>query len=355
MKILSYFGAFLLVFTLSACGSGSGEPVTLVANTNEPAQSTDADATNQPSDDQSGDTGGSQGTSDNGDATNNGDADDHSDTSSNNSSDGDQSNDANSDTSGSNGNETDTGADSAGANDSDSGTTTGNNDTDNGNDTSDSSDANGGSDSGDNDANDASDGGHDDDSGPKIDPKSALGQMLSRINELAVRSIYSLNQSLSQGEMLTDQQEQCLGSYDPAIGEPVLSINCDQPLATGDVPIFTSVASLVDSAKCRTSLQENKGNACHTSQADLLIRTTFVTPEVGRPQPRAGATLSYNIVKDQLIIENLPQALSGRFLCIYNSRNGHPINNQDGSQVGNCNDQLTRLTTLIDDLLSIEH
>jgi len=175
---------------------------------------------------------------------------------------------------------------------------------------------------------------HTDDADPVINPDSSLGQLQSRIKFLTGRTLIALNQSLSQGEMLSAQQEQCLGTYDPAIGEPLLSIDCDQPLATGEVPIFASVASLQDTPECRASLQNANADDCAIDQAQLSAKPIFTVPETGRPQlKQAGATLSYNIMQDRLTLENLDPPLSGTFFCEYDLTNGNAVGGDPG---GNC-------------------
>jgi len=179
-----------------------------------------------------------------------------------------------------------------------------------------------------------------------------VGQIQTRINNLTGRALLALNQSLSQGEMLTAQQEQCLGTYDPAIGEPLLSIDCEQPLATGEVAIFASVASLIDTPECRGCLIDGNADACDVDQAEFLVRTIFTQPETGLPQPNSGATLSYNIVPDRLIIENLEPALTGTFFCEYELSTGNAVGGDPG---GNCDSQLTRIADLIDEHLAVEN
>ena len=304
MRYLRFFGASILVATLWSCSdSGSSNDLDATTSTNTvptPNNTGDAGTSTGPSSDQpttAGDT--STGYTDGFDTDGSGDADD--------------------------GIDTDGGTDSsAGSNTEDNGNTN-------------------------------SDGGNTDegDTGPIIDPDSALGRLQSRIKLLSARTLLALNQSLNQGVMLSAQQEQCLGTYDPAIGQPLLAIDCDQPLATGEVPIFVNIASLQDTPDCQASLQNANADACSVNQAEFSINPIFTTPETGRPQVKqAGAAVSYNIVQDHLILQNVIPALTGTFFCKYDLINGNAIGGDPG---GDCYNQVNRIFDLIDEQLALEH
>ncbi len=345
MKNISFFGAFLLFITLSACSSGSSnEPdSTTSTNTVPPANSTtDAGTSTGPSNDQPTNAGdintsdGETGGTDTNEGVNNegvntdgiaNESDDTSDAGETNDGSGSENNGSS---------DSDNTAETDGSNDSD-----GVEDSSTGNNTDDSNeieitDTNNGS-----------------NTEPAIDPDSALGQLQYRIKKLNGRTLIALNQSLSQGEMLSEQQEQCLGTYDPAIGDPLLAIDCEQPLATGEVPIFSSIASFSDTPECRASLQNANADACSIDQAEMTINPIFTVPETGRPLlKQAGAMLSYNIEQDRLVLENLTPALGGMFFCEYDLTNGNAI---DGDPGGNCYNQVNRICDLIDEHLAIEN
>ena len=82
----------------------------------------------------------------------------------------------------------------------------------------------------------------------------------------------------------------------------------------------------------------------------MTINTLWVAPDVepgqpARPQPKPGAAISYNIVQDRMSIANVADGLSGTFLCDYDLTNGSLFSE---SQTGNCANELTRITDLID-------
>ncbi len=189
---------------------------------------------------------------------------------------------------------------------------------------------------------------------PGIDPSSSFGQFQNRIQQLTARTLIALNRSLSQGEFLTEQQDQCLGAYDPAIGDPLLSIECEQALATGTVPIYMRIASFENTQNCRASLLDANAEACTVDVAALNVNTVWILPEVmpgqpQRPQPIVGATIEYNVEPNVVVLENLEQNLSGRFYCEFDATTGEPITSD---QIGDCDSQLTKITNLIDQHLS---
>lgn len=186
-----------------------------------------------------------------------------------------------------------------------------------------------------------------------INPETQLGQLQIRINALVGRSLLTLNQQLSQGELLSAQEELCLGSYDPAIGEPLLAINCERPLSVGNVPIFATTAAFENTGNCIASLQNNNVENCLVSVADLTVNTLWVIPPTDtgqpeRPRPTPGASIQYNIEQGVLSLDNLPAALAGVFHCEYSLNSG----SAEGSSAGsNCESHLSRINALIDDHL----
>jgi len=185
------------------------------------------------------------------------------------------------------------------------------------------------------------------------DPQSGVGQLQTRIQTLTGSAISQLNTSLNQGEMLSTQENQCIGAFDPALGEPLLSVNCEQPLALDNVAIYLTLASLEDSPACRSSLQNNNADNCNVVQANLIITTLWQIPEVAegqpeRPQPKAGALIDYSTESGRLSIENLPAALAGVFNCEYDLNTGNSV---DANVSSGCTQQVERIVELIDDHL----
>jgi len=187
-----------------------------------------------------------------------------------------------------------------------------------------------------------------------INPDSGFAQLESRVQLLAGATLLDLNQSLNQGELFSAQEDECLGSFEPALGQPILQINCAQPLSVDNSPIFMSFATVSDTAQCRASLQNNNLDECAIAQAELTVNTLWFVPPAApgqpeRPQPKAGAKITMGIVPDRLTLENLVAALSGFFSCEYDTTTAEPA----GSSVAaNCEDEALRISALIDEHLA---
>ena len=172
-----------------------------------------------------------------------------------------------------------------------------------------------------------------------------------RIETLVGRTLLSLNQSINQGQQLSAQQEQCISTFDPALGESLLSIDCQQPLATGDVAIYVKSAAFNPTENCHADVFANQYSSCTVAQAELTVNTLWTQPTGNanqasrRPVPVVGASISYAVKPNVMTIENLPAALSGIFSCDFD------INTQmtvSGDQAQNCDQLLQELVNLID-------
>lgn len=187
-----------------------------------------------------------------------------------------------------------------------------------------------------------------------INPDTSFGQLQLRVVRLAGNSLQALNQALNQGELLTAQQNNCIGAFDPALGEPLLAINCEQALSVSNVPIFAMVAELNNTPECATDLQNNAAENCSAVRAELTVNTLWITPQTlpgqpARPQPKAGASIQYDIEQDRLVVTNLSTALAGTFRCEYSISTGSPV---DSSLTSNCDEQFARINDLIDEHLA---
>lgn len=191
---------------------------------------------------------------------------------------------------------------------------------------------------------------------PVINPDSSLGQLIGRVQLLAGSALLDLNQSLNQGELLSEQENECVGAYDPALGEPLLNIDCAQPLAVNEVPLYLSKASLADSSACRAGLQNNSANDCTVVSANLTISTLWYIPPTAegqpeRPRPKAGALVNYDSEQGRLSFENLEAATSGVFQCEYDlNLNLELFGATD--VIWQCGQQLELLVLLIDEHLA---
>ena len=150
---------------------------------------------------------------------------------------------------------------------------------------------------------------------PNVSEGSDLDRLINGVNRQASRTILDLVQRLSEGT-LTDQQNDCLGAYDPAVGEALLSISCEQALATGDVALYVGEAAFYDTQACRASVFEGNSAECQLQRASVTIRTEWIVPGNGLPpQPIPGMQINYALDGTSLRVENTVDMLSGAFRC----------------------------------------
>lgn len=162
---------------------------------------------------------------------------------------------------------------------------------------------------------------------PSFEAGGDTDRLLNGIDRQVARTLLDLNARLRDGIELTNQQNICLGTYDPAVGQQLLAITCEQALATGDIPVYVHQAAFYDTADCQAAIFNGATSDCVLQTARISIRTEFITPErpadspdnvPNRPQPVAGAELYYAINSTNLRLENTEAALTGTFLCDIN-------------------------------------
>ena len=151
---------------------------------------------------------------------------------------------------------------------------------------------------------------------PVVQDGSDLERLIGFISQQTFRSLIDLNSRLAEGT-LTEQQDECLGAFDPAAGEQLLAMDCEQPLATGDVALFVGEAAVYDTDECHASLFDGSTDGCQLQYASILAPALFEIPETGGlPMPTfSGAQINYAIDGTLLTIESLEDAPTGLFKC----------------------------------------
>ncbi|NND89666.1 MAG: hypothetical protein HKN42_02285 [Granulosicoccus sp.] len=187
---------------------------------------------------------------------------------------------------------------------------------------------------------------------PLVAQGSDLERLTRGIKRQAALTLLDLNQRLTGGVTLTDQQETCVGSYDPALGEKLLAIDCLQPLATGNTPIYTSKVAFYDSENCHISISLGNTVNCQLAYAALSLPTEWTKPANGPPAPvYPGSEIRYAIDDTMLHIENAPSALTGLFKCDIDLTSGTAQTPLTGQS---CPAIITSVADRIDTLLPAE-
>jgi hypothetical protein len=152
---------------------------------------------------------------------------------------------------------------------------------------------------------------------PVVAQGSDLDRLINGVTRQVSRTLLALNQQLREGTRLTAQQETCLGAYDPATGEQLLAIACEQPLATGEVLLYVGEAAFYDTPACHASLFDGNTGQCRLQRATLSLPAEWtVIDGEKRPVPvYPGSEIAYAIDGNLLHIENAEPALTGLFNC----------------------------------------
>ena len=174
---------------------------------------------------------------------------------------------------------------------------------------------------------------------PQAEPGSDLDRLLIGLTRQASITLLDLNQRISQGQTLSDLEEQCLGSFVEGLGSPLLAIDCggDNFLATGDIELSASKASFYDTPRCSEAIFDDSSEGCVLQDLTLSVGTTFDIPE-GASRPQLvffGSLLNYAADSSDLVIQNLPSAPTESYLCNVNLET---VSLTDSTSTENCNE-----------------
>jgi len=93
-------------------------------------------------------------------------------------------------------------------------------------------------------------------------------------------TLVNLNQKLSSGVPLSDREQECLGSFEPGLGQSLLEIQCiDAPYRISEFPIVIDRARFIDSDSCRENIANGTFSSCRLQEANLAIQTVFEVPQ----------------------------------------------------------------------------
>lgn len=179
---------------------------------------------------------------------------------------------------------------------------------------------------------------------PDLTNASVAVQEFSSVLENVVRAaMVDMNQKLQSGEFLSDVENQCLGSYDPAIGEAAMGLDCGEErlaLINTAQPLYLYEGTLAATNDCNAGLLGLDAGNCYLVSANVMVPVEWTTPNIGLPQPFPSGSADFNTSDSNLNLASLPSAPTVQYQCT--------ISLSDGSitqALGNgCNTPLNDLT-----------
>lgn len=149
---------------------------------------------------------------------------------------------------------------------------------------------------------------------------SSSARVYSSLTTVVGNTLLDLNRLLAGGMDLTPQQNDCLGSFDPAFGEFLLDVDCVRALATDGVAIYVKRGAFFPTDACKASIMDARIDNCIVQIAEVSIRDDFSEPTPpARPQPLpgTGVEIEYRIDDaDVMLIKSNDDALTGAYSCV---------------------------------------
>ncbi len=179
---------------------------------------------------------------------------------------------------------------------------------------------------------------------PDLSNNAQNVQQFSVVLQNVVRSaLVDMNQKLQSGELLSDAENQCLGSYDPAIGEAATRLDCGEgrlALINTAQPIYLYEGTLAASSECNAGLLGLDASNCYLVSANVMVPVEWTTPNVGLPQPYPSGSADFNTDESHLNLASLPSAPTSQYQCTISLSDG-TITQANGA---GCDSPLTDLT-----------
>ncbi|MFK8082525.1 MAG: hypothetical protein AB8B97_19780 [Granulosicoccus sp.] len=146
---------------------------------------------------------------------------------------------------------------------------------------------------------------------------SDLDRLIRGLKQQASLTLLSLNQRISEGVELSELENECLGSYEEGLGQPLTRIDCgNNSLVTEANPMAIGQTAFYDTAECQASLFDGNSDDCILQQMTLEIPAAFDGSSGGAPRLLyPGAEVAYAIDGTSLKLENNRDALQGQFSC----------------------------------------
>ncbi len=184
-----------------------------------------------------------------------------------------------------------------------------------------------------------------------------VGLLLDEIRQAVGDPLLSLNARLAGGELLDTDENNCLGSFDPAIGQQLTQIDCAADETS--LSVYASDLQLIsgqfsDTAECQSAISEGNVNGCRLESASMLLPIVWIPvanpapSQIGSITPWQGAGFEYNLSADGILTLQDMSNIFQRFHCVINIESGSLITTD--ATVGDCRSQVARITGRLFDL-----
>jgi len=177
-----------------------------------------------------------------------------------------------------------------------------------------------------------------------------IALLLEEVRLAAADPVNTINGNLTSGVALTQEQNECLGTFDPAVGEQLTQIDCgpfDTSVSVFESDLQAIAVTLDPSAECQASLLQGLTDNCILSDANLLLPIDWVAIENPSPgqiatlTPIDGARFEYNLQEEGRLIFESVSDLFTRFRCEVDISGGFLVDTE--SSQGNCEAETSRL------------
>jgi len=125
---------------------------------------------------------------------------------------------------------------------------------------------------------------------------SPIALLFEEIRLMAGAGVIQISDKLAGGIQLESNEEICLGSYDPAVGETLTELRCDERMLVGNSILQLQSASFNPTMECGQSISVAQLHDCQLQFAEMVIPIQWVVPAEAPKllQAEASATASDN-------------------------------------------------------------
>jgi len=154
---------------------------------------------------------------------------------------------------------------------------------------------------------------------PAFPGRPNAASLYAGLTRIVGATLLDLDARLSGGMELTDQQLECLGDHDAALGESALAIDCGQPLAIESLAVSIERGAFAPTDTCLASVAGGTIDGCVLTLADARVPIVFVArpaPERNaEPVAGSGFLVGYDVDLGVFEISREPEAPIADYRC----------------------------------------